>query len=1263
MIDIIGEDITKLSDVDLRILIGLLCEADLRSIGLQTAGVTWGGHHNAKDGGIDVRVNLDSPIHTDNFIPRSKTGFQVRKPNMQRSSIINEMKPNGELRQIIKDLINTNGAYIIVSSQGSTADSALANRKNAMLEALDGYPNATNLKIDFYDRERVASWVRSHPSLILWVREKIGRPVQGWKTYGHFSNPSIGIEEEYIIDGHIRLYSRTNSHSTGFSALDGINELRTILHRTGSSIRLVGLSGVGKTRLVQALFDERIGENPLNQSQVFYSDINDNPNPHPQNFVEQIIAQQTPAIIVIDNCTSELHKRLTFVCSTSNSLVSLITIEYDVKEDQPEETEVFHLEPASTDLIEKIVDYRFNHVSKVDSQTIAEFSGGNARIAIALANTIKRDEHLANLRDEDLFVRLFHQRNLPSSSLLDIAGVCSLVYSFNSQTDDDADTELHLLGALIKVDVNDIYKGVRELQRRDLIQQRGVWRAVLPHAIANKLAKRALENIPLNYICNVFEKGGSIRLLKSFSRRLSYLHDCDEAKEISRKWLLEDGLLGRVTDLDEFNLSLLENIAPINPELTLAFIKRTIDQEKTKNLFSISDYNYFKFTEILRSLAYDKNLFNQSATLLCHLAISDNSGHTKILLKSLFYIQLSGTHATPEQRLRIIVELVGSNQEKRVALGISLLSAALDVKVDPYPEFGFGARSRNYGFLPNSEEEIQQWFKLFIEYTVTLVIPGLPIATRAKTLLAEKFRDLWNKAGMYNSLELAARKIISKTTWKEGWAAVKVTQKIHSQDLSPEILSRLNELDLLLKPISLIERVKLHILSPHTDVFFEESESIDTVVNDRFLPTNETARSLGYEVCSNNEILKELLPDILSNDGARLFSFGQGLADGCRDYTEMWWNFCEELSLIDETNRNYSVLRGFLSTIPTGNSEKLLDEAVTNKILAIIYPYLQTSVAISSKGVERLKQSIELGITPIHEYINLAGESARETLSDSDLCELLKLICLRPNGVEVSIEIMQIRLRNQEKRGGVGDILISYGQELLLNYQIPQAENYTADALNYKLASIIRVCLVDELSKENAHLLCNKFAVAFTNHDVYSRDYDYVLEALATVQPIAFLDNFVGENPRRINYRFKAMYLKDTRSFLSYIDDNLIIDWCKANPEIRYLTISSVIVPYQKIENSHLLKWNSLALKIIEIAPNPIKVLNQFKLAFRFISEVDSRATLMQKSLVLISYLKKHEDPSIAEWAHKEEHMVKQDIHFQRELELKLANDLNEHFE
>lgn len=54
MFEITRDDIAALNDEDLRTLIGLLCEADLRRANLPVSAATWGGNQAAKDGGLDV---------------------------------------------------------------------------------------------------------------------------------------------------------------------------------------------------------------------------------------------------------------------------------------------------------------------------------------------------------------------------------------------------------------------------------------------------------------------------------------------------------------------------------------------------------------------------------------------------------------------------------------------------------------------------------------------------------------------------------------------------------------------------------------------------------------------------------------------------------------------------------------------------------------------------------------------------------------------------------------------------------------------------------------------------------------------------------------------------------------------------------------------------------------------------------------------------------------------------------------------------------
>lgn len=91
MFDVTGQDIAALSDEDLRTLVGRLCEAELRRLELSPLLVTWGGHQNATDGGVDVRVTLsgDAPLST--AFARKNIVYQVKAEDMPRGKILAEM--------------------------------------------------------------------------------------------------------------------------------------------------------------------------------------------------------------------------------------------------------------------------------------------------------------------------------------------------------------------------------------------------------------------------------------------------------------------------------------------------------------------------------------------------------------------------------------------------------------------------------------------------------------------------------------------------------------------------------------------------------------------------------------------------------------------------------------------------------------------------------------------------------------------------------------------------------------------------------------------------------------------------------------------------------------------------------------------------------------------------------------------------------------------------------------------------------------------
>ncbi|NMQ29924.1 hypothetical protein E4Q23_20485 [Candidatus Accumulibacter phosphatis] len=648
-LEITSSAIQQLDDEQARELVARLCKAELRRHSVGTSPVTWGGDQRAKDGGVDVRVDISSAITVSNYVPRNATAYQVKAESFPPRKIPGEMAPKAALRPAIKELLTCSGAYIIVSTKDNCSDIFLKKRRKAMSDCLTTHGLAGSIHLDFYDSRRIADWAGNYPGVLVWLRSILGKPIEGWKPYGPWAYHETSLDDEYLLDDKIEVF--VPSTDEAISVTLAIKRLRGELAINGASARIVGLSGVGKTRLVQALFDNRIDGSAaaLNQENVLYTDLSDNPTPQPTAMLEALLQEDADCVVVIDNCGQDIHRKLTEIVQRPESKIRLVTIEYDIRDDLPDGTACYRLEKASGEVITRLLKRRYQALTDIDIHKIVEFSDGNARVAFALASTSESKGELAQLRDDELFTRLFVQNHIENDELQRCAEAASLLYSFDVE-DVSETSELAVLSAVAEVTIPTFYRNVSELQERGLVQERGKWKAILPHAIANRLALNAVESSHPSLLVKRFVADASERVVRSFSRRLGYLHESTHAQQIVGAWLEPDGLLGKVSSLSTLKREILENVASVNQRAALNALRRAVE---TNNFISLDNPNRAYSARLLRSLAYEPGLFDDAASALLQFALKEpddyDSYSTRDILQSLFLLSsirntgLSGT--------------------------------------------------------------------------------------------------------------------------------------------------------------------------------------------------------------------------------------------------------------------------------------------------------------------------------------------------------------------------------------------------------------------------------------------------------------------------------------------------------------------------------------------------------------------------------------------------------------------------------------------
>lgn len=1222
MFDITSDDINQLNDIDLRELVGRLCEAELMSRELSPAAVTWGGNQTAADGGLDVRVELPPGVFIEGFIPRGSTGFQVKKPDMPRSEIISEMRPMGTLRPVIQELADEVGAYVIVSSTGSTADSALRNRRGALRAALNDVANADQLHTDFYDRTRLATWVRCYPGLITWVKERVGKALSGWRPYGPWSGATESVDAEYLLDDKLRLHLGRHRDAPAQSVAHVIDELRDELAQPGKIVRLVGLSGVGKTRLVQALFDSRVGARALPPSLAVYTNLSDNPDPQPTGLASDLIANRMRAVLIVDNCPSDLHRRLSDLCNSRTSTISVLTVEYDIRDDQPEGTQVVTLDTSSLELIETLLRRRYLHLSEVDAHTIAETSGGNARIAVALAETVERSDTIAGLSNEELFQRLFRQRQDPNDALLLAAQACSLVYSFQGEALVGEEAELPRLASLAGQLASETYRHVGELTRRDLVQQRGVWRAVLPHAIANRLAARALDDTPFDLINQQLVEGGTERLARSFSRRLSFLHDHPKAVAIVERWLVPDGLLGDVTALNDLGRTMFENVASVQPDAALAALERAGScgtDEAAKA--------WRRYQSLLRSFAYDSPLFERSTQLLTWAATQNadeqEAKEASDTFTSLFTIYLSGTHATLEQRLGVIERLLIASDEKALALGLAALEKVLEAThFGSHYQFEFGARSRDYGYEPRTNEDAIRWYRGCLAFVERLALAEAKIKHHLRDIIARSFRGLWTSTNIQGELGRLFRWFAADGFWREGWAACRETMYFDSEHMTPEAVSQLSTLEDDLKPSGLSAQVRAFVLGNRSGGFdFEDLDENGDLVKS-FERMEVIARQLGTAVADDDSVFAEILPDLLRG-GNRTWSFGRGLAGASSDPQGTWGRLIQGFEQVASEQRDVQVLCGFLAELWEKNREiaqHLLNSVPNQPQLLVFLPRLLTAVGLDEHSVDQLKRSLTAGKVPVQMFLHFAYGRVTDHLAGGVLKDLLVLIADQPDGFDVALEVLSMRLfSDRSAKRELEPELIETGRELLQRIEFRKNNNQRRDR---QLSDIVKVSLTTSEDYSTAAEVSTRFLQAIANHEISGFDYDDVLAALLECQPAAVLDSlFSDESLERVAISVFYRLGRHRKNPADRISCDAIVAWCERDRGRSYPLIASIVTFACCSEASDTLEWSEQAKSILTRAPDPRSVLEVFIKRFRPMSWSGSRASIMDANAQLLGSL------------------------------------------
>ncbi|MGV4878259.1 hypothetical protein [Acetobacter indonesiensis] len=1235
--DIPANRLSDLDDEALREFVARLCEAERERQDGHRTDVRWGGAQTAPDGGLDVVVRVSGSFNPTPILPRRVVGIQVKKADLSRSGIETEMLPGRTLRKSIQELIEEEGAYLIVSVGVNCSEKMLANRRRAMQQAIGEHPNASTLHTDFIDRHALARWVGMHPSVAVWLRRELGLPtLRGWVGYASWSSTPKGIDDTLICDeGLTFTLPGCRQIQTIPEALESI---RSLVRTSRKAIRITGLSGVGKTRLVQALFEQaEVGE-PLPSSWAVYTDVGHNPEPLPLPMLETLVALNTKAILVIDNCPPDTHRLLAERLAKSNYLVKIITIEYDVRDDRPEETEVIRIAATGEKLIETLIRRRYPEHSVKDARRIAEIALGNARLAIALAAAAPQTGSLSSFKDEALFQRLFWQRNdQPEPYFAQSAEALSLVYSFDTDGIENPD-ELRFLSELMGIPQTTLYRHATALVERGLAQARGRWRAVLPHALANRLARQAICHLPRRDLAMTFGRVDATRLRRSFGRRLSYLHDLPEAREVVLLWMQPGGPLDVALGAAHYEFDLLEQVCHLVPIEALSHLQQLGEQILKQR------YNTFVLEQIMRlfvRIAYCADHFGITVRKIIEIfGILEDREVERVnnTIEGLFGIFLSGTLARTLQRVDTARQIIFTQNPKVARYGLVMLRSALKTSNWIFSNWSkTDARPDGLGWHPHGQE-IVDWYRTWIAFGEELVFGTQgEIRNQVRSILAEGVSRIWQRWPLLrDDIKTTAARLSKQQPWVEGWNAMRKVRSQQMYQATDRHISQLEQLEAvirLLEPVELPDRARAFLCSGG---YLDEEPEID---DERGYATvmqrhSDKLKEIGQELAARPDVIEALGVELFEAQHNNLVELGRGLGSASVDPMRHWRMLRDAYLSAAEPRRKSSILTGFLTALDERHSnfaDGIRDECLLTPALRQIYAAFLPIGNVSNMELDRLEKAASNPDVWAGQFVGIIC-SDHHGLTNPQRLRLLSSMRSGKNGLkEVINTLAMLRYHETENSFDWSSDLCDFAINAIKDFLMSE-DDHQDNNLDFYAAEVVKKCLLPNDEKGARYLV--DALVAHASHR-YGSFYkvEQTAAALAERSPLIFLDNALASKDSKLRFSWYATYHHPP---LAKIDPQILVEWCQRGDLERWVLVAEAIRPFCSHDNSLVDGAKAVSLSrqahyLLQTAPSPGSILGKLSFHITPTSWSGSRAAIMERRFAALEILSNHSRREVRE--------------------------------
>lgn len=1143
-------DVNKLNDIQLTQLLKELLHAEALKFDIAQRAVEVALNIRVGDGGEDGRIQWENGPGSTDFLPCRLTMFQNKATNMSKAGYANEiLNSDGGIKQKVDDVLSQGGSYIFFTTQElntkQKVDERIAEVRKKLRDLAKSYSDTCVIRI--YDSAQIAGWVNQFVSTVVSVQHWLGKPFdRGLKTY------EIWSEHEEL----------SQLQFSPVASREGlIVKLRTDLLTPKSCFRVMGLSGLGKTRTAFQLFAEDAAIRNL----VVYVDANHSPTI--DALVADWVSLSFRAILVVDNCEYRLHERLVKEVRREGSQISLLSLDYNF-DSVSAPTISFKLEQISNDELLQMLSPVYKD-KLPDLDRIVNFAQGFPKMAVLLAEArLDEDPRIGELTEDKLANKLLWRHGeAENSDYLNILQACSLFDVFGVEK--EVEHQLEYIADMIGLDINKVYECVQQYSDRGLVDRRGRFGQVVPKPLAIRLAgqwwaksreqkqKDLVDGIPAGMIegfCNQVEKMDFHTNVKSLTEKL-----CGPQGPFGQAEVI----------LSNRGSRLFRAFVNVNPDATSAALYRTLHELNHQQLLAVDGNTRRNLLWGLEKLCFHAHLFEESAWCMLLLASAENetwSNNATGMFAQLFGVNLSGTAADPNVRFTLLQRALDVNQVEVDMVILDALSRTISV-------FG-GSRTVGAEYqgtkAPLKEWKATIWQEVFdfwqtaFDLLLEMLERGEPQKEKAMSEIGHSIRGFVSR-GRINMLDAAIRKVVEVNGryWPSALDSIKNVFEYDSESLKDEAVDALNTWLNLLNPedSELSEKLKILVINPPWENHkTDDGHFIDIAA--------KNSKTLAKDIAKNIHSLFPYLGMLLEGEQKQSYVFGWQLAIELPDSTELLEKTLEHLIAAESVNASFAL--GIYSGIYEKSQDiwqSCIDKLLEDEGLVTFYPDFIPTGNIQKPHLDKLLELIRNDVVSASSANALRYGSVTDSVDPTTIAEFcLELMALGDKAAWSALNVMSMYCySNKESIDQIRDPLKALVIAVSLNKDQKETSRDTYSW--HKLAK----SLLKSPDQEFAIALANQLIADCQYGFGYDDIWHYIKPLLTDLMreygealwPI--FGNAIAEAEGMKLYWLQKLLDRENSfsnkqpSVLSVLPPDNIISWCSKYPDLGPSFVSSCV--------------------------------------------------------------------------------------------------------